>query len=458
MHLLAECLKLIKLRAGSAVAAVAPRPDEKLKSYLRPGLLFWAAILIGVLIRIYFVVFTQGTYDVNIWQHHAEGIQQNGLIGYYHKNPEMNHPPFISTIISWLLGLSQATDVPFRILLRAPFALLDALTALLLLRLCSSSRYRFVIAASYWLNPLALIFSAYHGNTDTSIAFFLLLCTYLLLKDKPALAGAALGVSLWVKLPGILALPAFFFFPKTWGNRVRFLFAAAGAGILTYLPVLFQDSKVLFDNVFGYQGQAIITTAGIPVWGMRIFLTHFGGLPAYWQEKLSAPVSFYLRHNTLFCLVPIALLCWLRRSENTIKGLASTIVGIYAVLYGWSNCWAFQYLAWSVPFWFIMNSYFTLIATLLAAGYIYFLYWFICGNPWLLGGWNFAGHAYWPQFILLARDLALLFFFVTAWLFLINAVYRELAGCFGVVLTFKYRKKKAKTRSPKPFCRPGSRS
>jgi hypothetical protein len=34
------------------------------------------------------------------------------------------------------------------------------------------SRYRFVAAASYWLNPLSITFSAYHGNTDSAVGFF----------------------------------------------------------------------------------------------------------------------------------------------------------------------------------------------------------------------------------------------------------------------------------------------
>ncbi len=444
MHFLADSLRLIKLRVSSAVAAVAPAPNERLKSYLRPGVLFWVAILIGLLIRIYFVAFTQGTYDVDIWQGHAAGIQESGLIGYYHTNPTMNHPPFISIIFSRLLRLSQATGIPFRICIRAPFALLDALTALLLLRLCSNNRYRFVVTACYWLHPLTLIFSAYHGNTDSSIAFFLVLCTYLFLKEKPLWAGVVLGISLWVKLPGILALPAFFFFLNTWRDRFKFLFAVAAVGILTYLPALFQDPKILFNNVFGYQGQVIMTTVGIPVWGTRIFLTHFGDLPAQWREKLSGPILFYLRHNMWFCLVPIALLGWLRRSERTIRGLTATIVGIYAILYGWSNYWSFQYFAWSIPFWFIMNPHFTLIATLLAGGYIYSLYWFVCGNPWLFGRWDFIGHPYWSEFVLLARNLALLFFFISAGVFLISAVCKELINFCSIVQTFKSHKKTAK--------------
>jgi len=57
-------------------------------------------------------------------------------------------------------------------------------------------------------SPTAILISAYHGNTDTAVAFFLLLTVWLATKERILSSGAAFGASLWVKLPGILALPA----------------------------------------------------------------------------------------------------------------------------------------------------------------------------------------------------------------------------------------------------------
>lgn len=96
---------------------------------------FLVVIIIGLIVRAYLVVFTPGTNDVWIWENHAKGINQLGLINYYHAatNPLMNHPPFISICFAWLLKISDATGIPFRILLRTPFALLDLGTALLLI-------------------------------------------------------------------------------------------------------------------------------------------------------------------------------------------------------------------------------------------------------------------------------------------------------------------------------------
>ena len=139
--------------------------------------------------------------------------------------------------------MSAATGIPFRILFRTPFALLDAGNALLLFLLLPENRWRFFAAACYWLSPAAILISAYHGNTDTAIAFFILLSVWLATKQRIASSGAALGASLWVKLPGILALPALLIMLRRWRLRGVFLVAAAVVALLTYLPALIQDYK-----------------------------------------------------------------------------------------------------------------------------------------------------------------------------------------------------------------------
>jgi hypothetical protein len=153
--------------------------DTKRGLWERPGRWFWAAIFAGLAIRSYLAIFTEGTYDVILWQQHVEGISKLGLAGYYHTTTDMNHPPFISILIYWLWLISKVVGLKFCILLRVPFALLDFGTTLLLPQLFKNNRYRFLIGICYWLNPLAIILSSYHGNTDSSIAFFLLLCVLL---------------------------------------------------------------------------------------------------------------------------------------------------------------------------------------------------------------------------------------------------------------------------------------
>lgn len=402
---------------------------EKTGVLQKAGWWFWSAILLGLAIRIYFVVFTDGTYDVYLWRDHAECVHTNGLIKYYHTNPEMNHPPFISIIVSRLWDISQATGIPFRILFRTPFALLDGGTTVLLLLIFSKNRWRFVIAACYWLHPLAMIFSSFHGNTDSAMAFFLLLGLWLLSREKMIWAAIVLGVSFWVKLPGMMVMPAFVFFVQGWRRRLVFLAVIGVTGILTYVPAFLIDPLIVYKNVFGYHGKVIDTPTGVQVFGTRVFVKLlFPALPYEWRMRLHSPVLFLLEHSWFISLLLIVFFIWLRRSCSTVSEIGVTIAGSYAILCGFSNYWAFQYFAWSIPFWFFTRKWFLVSASILAGGYIYSLYWIFCGNPWLLGYWN-AGHPnypHWPGIVIVFRNLTILFFFISACVFLTDAAFKQI--------------------------------
>jgi hypothetical protein len=137
-----------------------------------------------------------------------------------------------------------------------------------------------------------------------------------------------------------------------------------------------------------------------------------------------------LQHNWFIATLLLLLLAWLRRSRRTAPEVCATIAMGYAILYGFTDNWAFQYLAWSVPFWFFLQPRFCIAATLLAGGYIYSLYWFLCGNPWLSGKWDFVGRPGWPLIVITFRNLAVLFFFSSGCVFLISAVKEKIITRF----------------------------
>src|SRR5438105_11777167 len=93
-----------------------------LRHFCGVGAWFWVVIVLGAALRFYLVVFTDGTQDVAIWERHARDVHDRGLIGYYRSDPSANHPPFISEAEALSVRVSDATGIPFRILLRAPFA------------------------------------------------------------------------------------------------------------------------------------------------------------------------------------------------------------------------------------------------------------------------------------------------------------------------------------------------
>lgn len=396
---------------------------------------FWIALLLGAAFRIYCIVFTDGTGDLADWQDHAQQVLDRGLIGYYHANSFANHPPFISKVSSLILQASTLTHIPFRILFRAPFALLDAGNALLLFLLLPKNRWRYFATACYWLSPTAVIISAYHGNTDTAVPFLILLSTWLAAKDRAFSSGAVFGTTLWIKLPGILALPALLAPFRRWQTRIVFLLAAAITAVIAYIPSLIQDWQIVWTNVFGYRGLILQTSGGVPLWGPSVLLFSTFAPIESWPDKFIRPTIFILENSWLIALVAILILVWFRKDRHSAAQVCATIGMAYATLFGISDHWAFQYFAWGLPFWFFLRWWFAIPAVFLTSAYLYSLHWLFCGNGWLRGAWDFAAHPTLPFVVLSLRDLSVIFFLVSACVFLVTAIRRRPVSVAAFELT-----------------------
>ena len=377
-------------------------------------------MMLGMILRLYCVVFTQGTYDVGIWREHAERTSQIGLINYYHENRLANHPPFMTEISSLILQFAQASGIPFRVLFRLPFAVLDGGTVILLLLILRQAPRRLLVAAAYWLNPLAILFSSFHGNTDSAVAFVVLLSVWLLSENRQVGGALVLGAGLWIKIPVVLALPALLLLVGGWRRKLEFLALAGLTAFSTYLPAFLMDPRVLCVNVFSYPGLILQTTGGVPAWGwFKVLLPLVA--PIGWRHNPPGFVAFLAIHGSKVAIGLILALVWRRRNQRSPSDVCALIAGSYVLIYGLSENWCFQYFAWSLPFWFFLPVWFPVLATLLAGGYIFSLYCCLCGNPCLLGHWDFVGHPYWPEIVIVLRDLAVLFFLAGACWFVIAA-------------------------------------
>jgi hypothetical protein len=392
---------------------------SRLRFVQSPGPWLWVALALGAGIRIFLVLATEGTDDVPIWQSHAGWTDQYGLVGYYERSEVFNHPPFIGKLLSGVWVVARGAEIPFRIPLRALFALVDAGNALLLFRLFRRSPYRYLVLACYWLNPLAIIFSSYHGNTDTGVAFFILLAIAAAAKGRVAAAGAAIGVGLWIKMPVILAAPALFFAMAGWRRKAAFAAVALLVGASTYLPTALEAPDLIYRRVIAYPGLYLHTPGGDAVWGI------WYALPNALRRIVFGVAQAHTVHNTLVTLTPIVIFSWLRRRETSARGLGVTICGSQMIFYGLTTKWAYQYLAWSIPLWFFVGPGFAAAATLVIGAFIYGLYALLCDSPLLLGTWNYRGHPFWPTSIVRLRDAAVLFCFAAAAVFFGRASLRE---------------------------------
>src|SRR5207245_1813693 len=251
---------------------------------------------------------------------------------------------------------------------------------------------------------------------------FLLLALWFISKEKLIPAAIVVGASLWIKLPGVVAIPALIFFIPKWKHRFVFLavvgvvalvtylpaliqdapvvyknvlcyraqdlhthagdatgglrvllfslfipkwkhgfvlLAVVGVvALVTYLPALIQDAPVVYKNVLGYRAQDLHTIAGVATWGPRVLLFSIIASPARWPQAAHAPILFYLENSWKIALALVVILSCLRRRRRSIVDLGATIAMSYVLVYALNGGFSFQYFAWFLPLWFFLFFWF----------------------------------------------------------------------------------------------------
>jgi hypothetical protein len=370
---------------------------------------FILVIAFSIAVRLYLVLCTQGTYDMDIWEKHAEEINKVGLTEYYKATvgsvTTFNHPPATGKLIAYIYALSGYLDLPFKVIFRSLFASLDFVIAFYLLKIFKADPRRHVYATFYLLSPITFIFSSYHGNTDTSLGLFLLLSLYFISRKEFIAAGICLGIGVWVKWIILLVFPVLFLSVSGRREKFRFSVSLACTFFFGYAWYIVNEPMVLVNSIFGYTGQLIQTTAGIPVWGNRMFiawLLRFTPVenPDLWIHNL-------LRLNNVAIVLLISCYAWLQRHKSSSEEVGRTIAEVFIIFYGVSNFWSFQYFAWSAPFLVFLPLPLSLIVALVTSAYIYALYSLLCESPLLLGPWDFIGHPALSGTVLVFRNLSI---------------------------------------------------
>lgn len=389
----------------------------------------WFLFLLAasVIIRLFLAIFTQGTYDIKIWEDHARAISQVGLTDYYKATlglPQtFNHPPFAGKLVTSLFTFSQWSDIPFRIVFRLLFTSLDYVTAYYIYRIFSNNPRKLTYVAFYLLNPITIIFSAYHGNTDTSLGLFILLSIYLISRNNIVLAGIVFGLGAWIKWIVLLAFPPLFFAIPGLKDKTRYTASLTVAALAGYAWHLINEPAAVINSVFGYTGQLIQTTGRVPVWGNRIIVKWLADMLNSGSGVLLQ--RYIITYNSLALAGLILLYSWLRRNRQDSLGMGKTVGEIFIIFHGTTNFWAFQYLGWSTPFWIFLSWPLLLSITLTCSGYIYLLYSLVCGSLLLMGTWDFAAHPQLSPAVLFFRNCAILLFMTLTIYLFVSALRRK---------------------------------
>jgi hypothetical protein len=162
-----------------------------------------------------------------------------------------SHSPFLIHALLGMEGLHIETGLPVRFWIRFFCAVGDLASVLIIWRMTGPS----VALVLFAVNPVSLMISGFHVNTDPILALLLLLCAYLLCSGKHvAIAGIVLGCALSVKLIALLFAAAFVLYINTNKGRVIFLAASAAAFLVMSLPFALQFPSLIIRSILSYQG------------------------------------------------------------------------------------------------------------------------------------------------------------------------------------------------------------
>lgn len=326
------------------------------------------ALGIATLAKLVLATVTIGTNDVASWRSFADHAMQCGVCAYRFPGPTgdpFNHPPFIIHFLK-LIGTSTAW---FPFWLRLPAILADIGTALLVTRLMPQISTR--LGVLFALNPISILVSGFHGNTDPVMIFFVVLTVYLLKTERVSWAAAAFGMAINIKIVPLLLVPAILVY--IWSRKsVRsvFLFVCIVAVIVLALslPYILSNPLVIGKATLGYRGM-------YGQWGISRILVAFPISIA--SHGMAARLT-----QTLIIVLTLALSVYLNRRNID---LIYQIGLIFFALFFLSSGVAVQYLTWPVPFILALGFWWSLVYYTSAGLYIFLSY-----NYWSHGQWYFA--------------------------------------------------------------------
>jgi len=351
-----------EIRKGRNTAKLENRDVVIMK---RPLLI---ALGIATLVKLVLAAVTIGTNDVVTWRSFADNAMLCGACAYQFPGPTgdpFNHPPFIIHFLK-LIGTST-TWFPFW--LRLPAILADIGTVLLVTRLLPRISTRLVVLLA--LNPVSILVSGFHGNTDPLMIFFIVLTVYLLKAGRLNWAAAAFAMAINIKVVPLLLVPAILVY--IWSRKsvrgvVVFGCIAAVVVLALSMPYIVSNPLVIGKATLGYRGM-------YGQWGISRILLGFTTSLTF--HKIAARLT-----QTLIIVLTLALSVYLNRRKID---LVYQIGLIFFALFFLSSGVAVQYLSWPVPFILALGFWWSL-AYYTSAG----LYIFLSYNHWSGGQWYFA--------------------------------------------------------------------
>ncbi len=157
---------------------------------------FWLLILSGTLVRLLVSVKGYGNYDSVSWEQ-VGGILARGE-NVYSGTTRYNYSPIWFWILSGLRSLeSLCPTISFRSWVRVFLSFVDLATVIILWKNAKSlGAPRVVVVSFFYLNPVSILLSSYHGQFENLAIFFLI--SGICLHAKPQFSAPWQRIWMWV--------------------------------------------------------------------------------------------------------------------------------------------------------------------------------------------------------------------------------------------------------------------
>lgn len=333
-------------------------------------------IAVGTIIRLWLALVTDGTNDVTTWLAFADAAGQMGALDLYEVQQwpgvplfDFNHGP----LTAWILKAAAPLliDNPAAATwIRVPSIIADAASALMavvLVRRANRPDRRVLAASIVALNPVLILVSGFHGNTDSVFVALTLLASVWLGRNQPHLAGLAFAAAVGIKVVPLLVLPVFFMSIGRVADRRRFAgwFVAASAAL--WIPPFILSTEAVVREVFLYRGPH--------GWIPHRILDGLGVLDAvpWFQDAWLAGVFSLVLGVALRVRTDPVM------SREFASGLAFLVFLVLATGFG------VQYLAWPVVFLAISAPRLAIVTSTVSGVFMYASYALWSGGGFAIG-------------------------------------------------------------------------
>lgn len=249
-----------------------------------PRLTPLAFLAAAILLRVLFLLALRENYDLASFRIVVEILERGGDL--YGETDRYNYTPLWAFILRGLHGGAALSGIGFPRMVGLFLLAVDALSALLVFRICrdrGAGTGRAQLAALlFFANPVSVLCSSFLAAFDNISLLFLLLAVWLAGREPPRRVGVAAALSLSMLVKHVTIFHPLLLLGRRSGRRVPAAVALVPYAVFfaSFLP-FWGSREAIWRNVFQYRSLAepygtdpLRFLRGVPHWSqVAVFLT-----------------------------------------------------------------------------------------------------------------------------------------------------------------------------------------